>query len=87
MGYNDNRSAVRQDRARRSQPYKALAKGRRSTAPPELRGEQDAYRARFAKPLDLVTVTSPGARIYDINGNYPDTFHIPRALKEKKIKA
>ena len=77
MGYSNNRSAARQDRVRRSQPYAALAAGRRTNAPIELAAEQAAYRNRFASKRGGADVTPVGARVYDINGNYPDMYINP----------
>jgi hypothetical protein len=74
MGYSNNRDAARQDKVRRSQPYKALATGRRTKAPVELAAEQAAYRNRFPTPRDDTDATPTGARVYDINDNYPDIY-------------
>lgn len=74
MGYSNNRSAARQDKVRRSQPYQALASGRRTNAPLELAAEQAAYRKRFASKRGDTDATPTGARVYDINGNYPDSY-------------
>jgi hypothetical protein len=77
MSYRDNRAADRQDKVRRSQSYTALATGRRTKAPAELAIEQAAYRDRFRATRVDTDATPPGARVYDINNNYPDTYINP----------